>query len=253
MNNKIKVRVIFIIGITSIVFLTIVFWNKLPESEKHGMFFPLLFLSIALVSVCWLYVVYLKETNEAIISEVINKKVEEERSKILAEFNKKEEVIEEVKVDVDELITKIIPKGNFKNLESFVTKFLQNLAPEIEMSQGLFYLLNKDEGVFEYLKGYGVTKDEIASFKAGENLTGQVALTKEIMVIHDLPDDYISVESGLGKSKAVRLVIIPFVSEDETFAILEIATFKSKTEKIEDLINRLMNQASEKLVQMLKS
>jgi hypothetical protein len=73
------------------------------------------------------------------------------------------------------------------------------------------------------------------------------------MVIHDIPDEYMLIESGLGKSKPVHLIIVPVLNENESIAILEVATFKSNTEYISGLLNKLMVQVSEKLVQMLKS
>jgi hypothetical protein len=253
-QDKIKARVLFIVALASIVLMAISFWNYIKLGNKHYLaVLSLVFLALSLISVCWLFIIYLKETNEATVNELINEKVEEERAKILAEFSKKEEEIDEVKVDIDELVTKIIPKGNFKNTDSFVSKLLQNLAPEIEMSQGLFYLLQKDKTSYEFLNGYAITKEEIQGFKAGENLTGQVAVSKEIMVIHEIPDEYITIESGLGKGKPVHLLIAPFTYENEVVAILEIATFTSKTDHIVEVLNKLTIQVSEKLVQMIKS
>lgn len=246
-QNKIRALSLFILSLLSIILLIIVFWNSLFKANV------IILLAVTLISVSWLYIIYLKETNADLINNTINNKVEEERSKILAEFSKKEETVEEVKIDLDEVIGKIVPKGNFKNTDSFISKTLQNLAPEIEMSQAIFYLLNKDKGTFEFLSGFATSKSEIPEFTPGENLTGQVAVSKEIMVIHDIPDEYMIIESGLGKSKPVHLIIVPILNENESIAILEVATFKSNTEYISDLLNKLMVQVSEKLVQMLKS
>lgn len=246
-RNSIKTFGLFILSLASIVFLAIVYWNSMMKV------LPILLILVALVSLCWLYIIYLKEMDETRLSNIINRKVEEERSKILADFNKKEEIVEEVKIDADELISKTIPKGNFKNIDSFVAKLLQNLAPEIEMSQGIFYLQKQENGPFEYLCGYAVTKEEISGFNAGENLTGQVVVTKEIAVIHDIPDSYMTIESGLGKSKPVNLVIVPVLNQNEVIAVFEMATFKSNTDHITEILSKLMMQVSDKLIQMIKS
>jgi hypothetical protein len=251
-QNKIQALALFILSLLSIVLLTVVFWNSLLKASAGISTLPIILLAIALIAVSWLYIIYLKETDADLINSKINKKIEEERSKILADFSKKEEVIDDKKVDLDALLGKILPKGNFKNIDSFISKLLQNLAPEIEMSQGIFYMLDKENGTYEFLTGYALTKKEIPGFKAGENLNGQVAISKEIMVIHDIPEEYI-IESGLGKGKPVHLVLAPIISENESIAILELATFRSNTDYISDILNKIMLQVSDKLVQMIKS
>lgn len=250
---KIQPLGLFIINILSIVLLAIVFWNSILKTGAGVSFWSVFLLAIALISACIFYITYMKETNPEALNSIIEKKVEEERSSILAEFNKKEEIVEEVKIDLDEIINKIIPKGNFKNIGSFVSKFLQNLANEVEVSQGIFYSHDDEKNNYNFLCGYALADEEnITSFKAGENLTGQTAVTKEIMVIKEIPDNYI-IESGLGKGKPVHLFIVPVLNVDECIAVIELATFKSDIDQITDILKNIVTPLSDKLLQMKKS
>lgn len=252
-SNKIQSLVLFIVNLLTIILLTTIFWNSLIKANANVSAWAIVVLTIALVSNCLFYILYLRETNLEKINEIIDQKVEKERLILLAEFAK-EEVVEEIKIDLDEVLGRLIPKGNFKNINSFTNKLLQNLAHEIKMSQGIFYIFEKEQEVFKFSSGYAVNNEErITDFKIGENLNGQAAFSKEIMIINDIPENYITIESGLGKGKPNNLIIFPVIAEDVCIAVFEIATFKTNTTHIKDLLSKLTIPVSEKLLQMQKS
>jgi len=253
-QNKIVSLVLYLINLISIILLAVFLWNSLIRAHTQAGILSVLFLLIALISSSILYILHLKYTNSTLIEKTINLRVEEERLKIYNEINKKEEVIQETKIDLDEIVNKIVPKGNFKNIESFASKLLQNMGHENEISQGIFYLSNKDFTNYSFIAGYALTNEKpVTDFKPGENLNGQVAVNKEIIVINDIPNEYMNIESGLGKSKPVNLIIAPVLFENNTIAVLEFATFKSNSESLKEITEKVTNQIVDKIVQMQKS
>jgi hypothetical protein len=254
-RNKIVSLALFLITVVSIILLAAFLWNAVIRTHAQGgNFLSVLFLFIALISSSISYVLYLKNTNSKLIEKTIRSRMEEEKLKIYDEINKKEEVVKEIKIDLDEIANKIIPKGNFKSIESFASKLLQNMGYENEISQGIFYISNKDFTNYSFIAGYALTnKKPVPDFKPGESLNGQVALNKEIMVINDIPKAYMDIESGLGKGKPVNLIIAPVLFENNTIAVLEFATFKSDFEPIKEIIGTVTNQIANKIVQMEKS
>jgi hypothetical protein len=252
MINRLKIvpLISFIITIISIILLSVTFMN----SKLGGSFLSVILIFLALASSCISYFLYLKETNSELIEKTIKSRIEEERLKIYEELNKKEEIVEETKIDLDEIVNKIIPKGNFKNIESFASKLLQNFGHENEISEGMFFLSNEDYTNYKFLAGYALTnKNPIPDFKPGENLNGQVAVSKEIMIISDVPKEYMNIESGLGSGKPFNLIIAPVLFENNTIAVLEFATFKSDIKIIKEIIEKLTSQISDKIVLMQKS
>jgi putative methionine-R-sulfoxide reductase with GAF domain len=228
-------------------------WNIHLKNNSSLSVWLLIFLILAILSASALYITYLKATNNKIFENIIHQKVEEERARILSEFNTQEEknLSTEAIIKIDEKISQILPKGNFKNLDSYAKKLLANLADELEVTQGILYAVNSDSDSFSFLAGYALTNTEpVAGFKLGENLNGQVAASQEIMIVKDIPDDYLSVESGLGKSKPRNLIIMPFIHKNKTVGILEITTFLDITDNIKELLNELGSQASEKMIQL---
>jgi hypothetical protein len=254
--NRLKLVPLILILITliSVILLTASIWNSHIGVLLSGSILPVLFLFIALISSIGSYILYLKETNYSLIEQKIKLKVDEERVKIYEELNKKEEVVDETKIDLDEIVNQVIPKGNFKNVDSFATKLLQNMGHEFEIAQGLFYLSNPDFTNYKFVAGYALTnKKPIPDFSPGESLNGQVAISKEIMLINDIPKEYFNIESGLGTSKPVNLFIAPILIENNTIAVLEFATFRSNSEFIKDITNKVTYQIANKIVQIQKS
>jgi len=247
---------LYIGAIIFIVLLARAFWNIFIKTNNSAIFWPLTFFILAIFSVSALYTTYLKATNKKILENIVHQKVEEERAKILADFSKQENREQETEnaTEIDEKISQILPKGSFKNLDSYAKKLLNNLADEMAITQGIIYNLNPDNKSFGLLTGYALTNTEpIPDFQIGENLNGQVAASQEIMIVKDIPEDYLSVESGLGKSKARNLIIAPFVQNEKTIAILEFTTFQEITNSVSKILSQLAAQASEKMIQLKMS
>jgi transcriptional regulator with GAF, ATPase, and Fis domain len=250
---KLQSLLLYIGTLLFIILIAVARWNIHIKNNSPLGVWPFLFLILAILSASALYITYLKDTNTKILENIIRQKVEEERTRILSEFNTQEEknLNSEAIYKINDKVSQILPKGNFKNPDAFAKKLLTNLADELEVTQGIVYTLNPDGNSFGFLTGYALTnKEPVADFKLGENLNGQVAASQEIMVVKDIPDDYLSVESGLGKSKPRNLIIMPIIHDNKTIGILEITTFLDITNNIQELLTELGKQASEKMTQL---
>jgi len=102
---------------------------------------------------------------------------------------------------------------------------LNYLAPMIGAHQAAFFSVNS-ESKLVMTGGYARSQEQIAllSFQFGEGLVGQCALNKRTMLLENIPDDYITIDSGLGKTKPKTIFLLPIVRESEVLAVLEFAT-----------------------------
>lgn len=66
-------------------------------------------------------------------------------------------------------------------------------------------------------------------FKRGEGLVGQAFQEGKILLLDPAPEDYIQVESGLGRAKPSNILVVPVVVEDNVVAVVELARVESWT------------------------
>jgi len=124
-----------------------------------------------------------------------------------------------------------------KNIITFLTTYLKAQV-------GAFYLLdNVDKKVYlKLLASYAYTqrKGVANGFQIGEGLIGQAALEKERIIVTEIPEEYMSIQSGLGEAVPQQLLVIPFLYENAVKGIIEIGSFHEITEVQLELLDQVM-------------
>jgi len=124
-----------------------------------------------------------------------------------------------------------------KNIITFLTTYL-------EMPVGVFYILENvnNETRIKLLASYAYTqrKGTANEFKMGEGLVGQAALEKERIIVTDIPDDYINIQSGLGEAAPQQLIVIPFLYENTVKGVIEIGSFQEITKVQLELLEQII-------------
>ncbi len=125
-----------------------------------------------------------------------------------------------------------ILRRNHSGIQALCDQILQNLVNYLDANQGGIFLLKNNEeekikslhltSFFAYNRKKYIEKDILL----GEGLVGTCALEKDTTYIREVPDDYISVSSGLGEARPKALLLIPLKMEQELRGVLEIASFK---------------------------
>ncbi len=111
-------------------------------------------------------------------------------------------------------------------------KALKTLCQQLEISIGVIYTKTtiSEQHFFEMISNYALyqTENHITQYAIGEGLIGQVAKNGKMILVEDVPADYLSVVSGLGKAKPAFLLIYPIqTTENDTLGVLEFASFKA--------------------------
>src|SRR4029079_13462374 len=73
--------------------------------------------------------------------------------------------------------------------------------------------------------GYEERRHLATSFRVGEGLVGQCAKEKKRILLTDVPDDYVRINSGLGESRPLNIIVLPILFEGSVRAVLELASF----------------------------
>ncbi|AFZ02831.1 response regulator [Calothrix sp. PCC 6303] len=118
-----------------------------------------------------------------------------------------------------------------RQLETVARIILKELVTVVSAQLGVFYAVSVVDGekVLKLMGSYAYQKRKNLGnqFAFGEGLVGQCALEKQKIILTDVPDDYIQINSGLGAAKPVNIVVSPVLFENEVIAVLELASFQS--------------------------
>jgi signal transduction histidine kinase/HAMP domain-containing protein/ActR/RegA family two-component response regulator len=118
-----------------------------------------------------------------------------------------------------------------RDLATVSSMILSELAPLVSAQHGVFYTLDGDveggEPVLRYQAGYGYTerKHLANEFRLGEGLVGQCAREKQRILLTDVPGDYVTINSGLGASPPLNIIVLPILFEGSVRAVVELASF----------------------------
>ncbi|MDM8559170.1 response regulator [Candidatus Parabeggiatoa sp. HSG14] len=130
-----------------------------------------------------------------------------------------------------QLNEKISGEQNIKQLAENTINFL---SPYVEAQVGAFYLLEENDEQQPRLRiiathAYVWRKNSVNTFEIGEGIVGQSAYEKKMFIITKPPEDYIQIQSGLGESLPVAILVIPFLYENTLKGIIELASFNRFT------------------------
>jgi PAS domain-containing protein len=113
------------------------------------------------------------------------------------------------------------------NIEALADDLLANLIEYTNSSQGGIFLYKPQRQLLELTAcyAYGRKKYVEHTIEVGEGLLGTAFQDGLSSVITDIPKDYLTISSGLGKAAPKSLALIPLISQNVRLGVLEIASF----------------------------
>lgn len=115
-----------------------------------------------------------------------------------------------------------------RDINRLSTALINCITEYLKAPIGTIYINNT--GLFTLSSSYAINKAP-KQFVLGDGLIGQAAKTKKISVISDIPADFI-IESSLGKTLPLSVILVPLLHEHETIGVIEIGLLK-KPEALE--------------------
>ncbi len=128
--------------------------------------------------------------------------------------------------DIGDILPSI---STIEGLGELVSEYVTN---KIGAIQGAFYTVNDDnkKDVFiEMNASYAYNKKKFlnAKFRFAEGLIGQAAVEQDTILRTEIPDDYMTISSGiLGDKKPRCLLITPLITNETVYGVLEFAGFQ---------------------------
>jgi signal transduction histidine kinase/CheY-like chemotaxis protein/CHASE3 domain sensor protein len=110
-------------------------------------------------------------------------------------------------------------------------KTLEFLARYLEAAVAAFYL-REDNGSLTRIASYGFSRPgetENQSFYAAEGLLGQAAKQRRVLVLNDIPNDYLKVTTGLGQGKPRNVTLAPVDNDGNVNGVIEMGFLRDVT------------------------
>jgi HAMP domain-containing protein/CheY-like chemotaxis protein/GAF domain-containing protein len=120
-----------------------------------------------------------------------------------------------------------------RDLLTVADQVLTELAAVVNAQHGSFFMADAEDDVL-VLKlfaayAYKERKSVSNEFRLGEGLVGQAAREKKRILVTDVPQDYVRINSSLGEAVPLNLVVVPISFEGEIKGVLELASFQRFT------------------------
>lgn len=141
-------------------------------------------------------------------------------------------------------------KNDFNALSNNV---LSKLVKYIGANFGVLYVLNEfdsNEPFLELISDYGCSNEVRENKSKVHTNTGMIGASfseNRVMLLNDIPENYIKIKSGLGEAKPKSLIIVPLSIEENVFGIIEIAGFKAFTDLEIDFVKRIAQNIAAQL------
>jgi hypothetical protein len=228
--------------LAGIVLLVAFSWN----SQLSGSFSPVLLVTVWFLtsaSGIHLFMLAVKKAHRQWITEKREMEKAQAPAEIASPASDRKKRTMDFAAIARKIVRRIPENAAFEELGKVL---LKNLARELEIMSGIFYLEKK--GTFEAASTYALlSSHEPYKFAPGEGLTGQAARNQQLMVINAIPEGYMEVYSGLGKALPSYLAIVPLIHKGQTIALIECTGYKYSPQEIENMFRILSRELMNKL------
>lgn len=142
-----------------------------------------------------------------------------------------------------ELISNILRLHN--DFETLSLEVIKNLVKYINAIQGAFYIYDEERNVLRNFATYAYNRRKFINqeFKIGYGLIGECAYERDYIYRTEIPEDYVTITSGiLGDKKPQSILLIPLISDEKLQGVLEFASLEPQ---ISETTIRLLKELGE--------
>lgn len=123
-----------------------------------------------------------------------------------------------------------IMRTDTNNLEKLSLNIIRNLVQYLSANQGGLFLLEEEDQKqhLNLIATYAFDRQKFLKKRVeiGEGLAGTCVLEKMTILTNRIPDDYMTITSGLGGARPKCLLVVPLKKDEEVLGVLEIASFE---------------------------
>ena len=121
-------------------------------------------------------------------------------------------------------------RQNNSDLKELSFQIIKNLIDYLKANQGGIFLVNDEasESCVDLIACYAYDRRKFLEKRIfqGEGMVGACLLERETIFLTEVPEDYISITSGLGDANPRCVLIVPLKRNYEIYGVMEIAAFR---------------------------
>jgi len=137
-----------------------------------------------------------------------------------------------------------ILRTNNEGLDKLAENIIGGLVKYLGANQGGLFIVNdsnSNDVHLQLLACYAWNKKKYIDMRVeeGEGLVGQAWQENDMLYITDVPENFIKITSGLGDANPKCFLIVPLTVNDETFGVIEMASFNPFEDYKRDFAKKL--------------
>jgi PAS domain S-box-containing protein len=136
-------------------------------------------------------------------------------------------------------------------IDQLSDKVIGQLVNYIQVAQGAMYIYHEDKKILSNVATYAYNRKKYISqeFPLGYGLIGQCAYEMNYVYRTEIPEDYVTITSGiLGDQKPRCILLIPLIADDKLQGVMEFASLEAS---IPELTIRFLKELGEIIARTL--
>jgi PAS domain S-box-containing protein len=133
----------------------------------------------------------------------------------------------------------------YNKIEELANHVIQVLVKYTRLSQGALYIFDEDRKTLKSMATYAYNRHKYTAqeYKLGYGLIGECAYEMDYIYRTEIPDNYVTISSGLlGDQKPRSLLLIPLITDQKLQGVLEFASLDSQIPKLTILLLKEMGE-----------
>ncbi|MGC3945213.1 MAG: cache domain-containing protein [Chryseolinea sp.] len=121
-------------------------------------------------------------------------------------------------------------RRNNNDTKVLADEVLKELVKYLKVNQGALFIVSDAENEeLELVAAYAYNKKKFINRKVnfGEGLAGQCVMERQTIHLREVPENYVQITSGLGHSLPRTIILVPLLTDQAVFGVLELASFKT--------------------------
>jgi len=137
-----------------------------------------------------------------------------------------------------------ILRANNEGLDKLADNIISNMVKYLGANQGGLFLVNDNDPNDKHLNliaCYAWNKKKYINMRVdmGEGLVGQAWQENDMLYITEVPENFVRITSGLGDANPKSFLIVPLTMNDETYGVIEIASFGDFADYQKEFVKKL--------------